>query len=191
MDANKIIEFNKIIRTNNQIDYENSELWHCIKKVWNVSDKKAQKLGREYCNLISFYAVLKASGNIDDSLYQFMTYCKNTKWAKDTRKFLLDKDGFLRGKSQICNHYGFKLNKIYCETYNCVEDASGLDDRYFYQMKTNQRFKGFHFMGCYIENGTLYTSDSWNRGIAFKTKDKIFKRYKTGRKYFDWLLLIG
>ena len=194
MHVERINQFNKIISTHNQYK-SNSFLWVDIRDVWGVTEKKAKKLAKEYCNVISFYAVLKAGGFIDVSLYQFMSALKDepliNKKGKKTKKKLLRRDGFLRNKKQICKLYDFDISKVYFETFNVVEGASNLDDKYFYQMKINQRWKGYHFMGCYIQGGILYLSDSSKRGIGVRAIDVIKKRYKNGRKCFRWIRLIG
>lgn len=187
MESHKIAVFNEIIRTHNQIS-EESELWHCIQAVWDVSEKKAKKLARSYCNVISFYAIIRADEITEDSLYKFMCYCRDTTYKG---KSLLKRDGFLRYKKIICKHYGFDLKNIEFDNYMAVKCNGMLDDKHFYNIKINQRWKGFHFMGGYVEDGELHISDSWNRGIAVLAKDVIPKKYKHGRKCFRWARMIA
>lgn len=194
METYKIAVFNEIIRTHNQYGND-SFLWYKIQALWDISESKAKRLAKSYCNVLSFYAVLRAGEFINISLFEFMSDLKDqpfyNKKGKKTKKKLLCKDGFLRSKKQICKFYSFDISEVYFDCYGVVTDTSNLDDKYFYQMKINQRFKGYHFMGGYIKNGTLYISCSAKRGIAVPAKDVIKKRYLSGKKYFRWIRLIG
>jgi len=189
MDSDRIKLFNYIIETHNQFK-DDSKLWPAVRDVWNVSDRKAKKLSKEYCNVISFWAVLTSSGLITDSLRAFMIYCKTTKYIKKNGKphlykKLLDKDGYIRGKDQILKAYGINLNWIYFDNYNCLEKGA-LDDNYFYHMKMSPKGRrGYHFMGGYVKDDILHLSCSSYRGIDFVAKDKVEK------KEFYWILQIG
>ena len=171
MEDYRIAIFNKIITENNQFK-DNSNLWKVIKEVWNVSDKDAKELAKEYCNVISFYAVSYANELIDCSLADFMYKLKDKK--------LFRKDGYLKDKSKILKCFNVNFKKKYVETM----DTNNLDNNKFYQMRIKTGFNSYHFIGCYIENKRLYLSDSSNRGIMVLVEDAI------SIKQFNWMLIV-
>lgn len=178
MEQYKIDNFNKIIEQNNQYK-DNSVLWQSIQEVWKVSKRKAKKLAKSYCNEASFYALLFADEIIELYHYEFMRYWKE--------QGFLDRDGFLRNKDLIMEHYGERFSDDYYEknwSYILDPDEMQIDDGYFYQMKIHSRAGGYHFMGCYIKNGEVYLSDTSNRGIGVLAKNVIDK------DQFMWLVRI-
>ena len=180
MNKKQIREFNDIIASHNQFTH-NSLLWAAIKDVWKVSEKKAKQRAKEFCNVISFYAVLKSSDLINVSLYQFMLDGKKNKYKL---RSIIRKDGYIRSKRALLKIYGVSLDWKYFETYICF-DTDFLDEKCFYQMRISTGKRSKHFMGAYVENGKLYLSDSSSRGIGVLARNKIDK------DQFDWILKIS
>ena len=177
MDNKSIEKFNNIIKNNNQYK-DDSGLWKSIQLVFDCTEKKAKSRAKEYCNVISLFAVCRASDNIEVSLELFISYGISSKKIRE--------DGFIKAsKKDLLKYYGMDISMEYFENYSFVEDASVLDDSYFYQMKIKSRSGGWHFIGCYVKDNELYLSDSSNRGIGVLVKDVVSK------KYFKWLLKIG
>jgi len=165
----EIQTLNDIIRHYNQYT-DKSLLWHVIKDVLNCSEEEAKERAKEYCNVISFYALCFSVGKLNVTIDEFL---ENGIMSGDIRK-----DGFIKAdKKKLLNKYGYDLKMNYSERMTDLQDG-------FYQMKIKSRGGGFHFIACYFKDEKLYLSDTSNRGIGVFAEDVVTK------KQFMWLLRI-
>jgi len=185
----RITLFNNIVSRNNQYD-KDSHLWFSIKDAYTqlknpelISDNQARSLAKSYCNMISLYATAFACGGIGESLESFICYGIDN-------GFVNPEDGFIYNKGDKTKKYylaglGLNIDMKYVENYSDIENPEFMEEGTFYQMKIKSRTGANHFIGCFFYKGALWMSDTSNRGIYVKVKDKIKP------KDFNWLLKIG
>jgi hypothetical protein len=165
MKKSKIIILNQIIDAYPQFK-KMSILYDEIVKVLECSLSEAKELAKTHCNMVSFWAILKASGKYDNGYSQFFKHCLRNKFC-DEHGFISDKPGILKSlniESEL---------KTLRDYEDILDPATVLDPEKFYQVKIKADTSGDHFMVCYNEDGIMYLSDTSYRGIGVKATDFI------------------
>lgn len=158
-----INELNEIISKYNQ--FKHSQLWLDIMKVLNCDEKTAASYADSHCNMVSFWACLKASGKTNIAYDDF--------FRKSLATIINDPEN---GVNRGCNEHGrINVNKkylcravldleyepIYYKSYDYIFNPIRLNENKLYQVKISG-----HYMACYIENGIFNLSDTSSRGIG-------------------------
>ena len=188
----RIALFNNIISRNNQYT-DKSHLWFSIQDAYArlskpkiISNSKAKSIGKEYCNMISLYAPAYSCGGIDVSFEDFIIHGIEQGYVRQRDGFIYNyTDSRKKTKKYYLGSLGFDIDMEYVEDYNDIENPEVMEEGTFYQMKIKSRTGKLHFIACCFYQGELFLSDTSNRGIWVKVKDKIKK------SDFYWLLKIG
>lgn len=179
--------FDDIMKTHNQYR-DDSDLWKAIKQVTNCTDAEAKKAATFHCNSLSFYALCRARGFIE---FYYSTWLD----VLDDADYLDIMTGWVKAdKLSIADIFGFfsKFNRLnYNYDYEDVMAGRGLAEGQAYDIKVfnnhnklNHIGEGDHYMGAYPFNGSLYLSDSGNRGYRVEAR-KVIPRAK-----FQWGLVV-
>jgi len=162
---NKIEMLNKIIETHPQFK-EFSLAYDAIGKVLNCPIQKAKDIAKTHCNMLSFWAILKAGEQYNGSYSDFFKFCLGENFCTE-KGFIKDKAGIL---SQLCIESKLVTYRDYEDIIN---PSIRLNPDKFYQIKIKANTRGDHFMACYIQDGVLYLSDTSYRGIGVKALDYV------------------
>ena len=168
MNIIKIDNFNDIIKTHPQFEHR-SLLYDSISTVLNCSVEYGKELAKTHCNMISLYAILRASEDYNKTYAHFFKFCLENNFCTEK--------GFIKDKPGILSHIGITTKLI---TYRDYEDIINpcvrLNPDKFYQVKINANTSGDHFMSGYIQNDILYFSDTSYRGIEFEATKYITEK---------------
>lgn len=175
MKQSEIEKLNNIIKSHNQ--FKRSLLWTDISIVLKCDIDEAEKLAHTHCNMVSFWAILKASGKLDNHYRDFFEWCLETD--------VCNKKGFISVyKDDIVSSLGIKdVSFVKFRDFEDIKDPNmRLNHSKFYQMKIKGNTEGFHFMAGYVEDGIFKLSDTSYRGIGVKASDHITE------KNFCWIM---
>jgi len=182
MDAGKIQIFNNIISNYNQ--YTPSQLHKDIIAVTGVNMEQAAEMAKEYCNLLSFWALNFAAGNTQISFQDYLSAGISLRSGSDPL-IKAETGEMIVTKSVFCPMvFGFNFDLVYFSEYEDVVNPVRLNPDKFYQIRI---VNTSHFMGAYIEDGILKLSDSHNRGIGVPAA----QADRVNQACFDWLLQIA
>lgn len=172
----KIQVFNSIVATHPQFK-EDSVLYEEIQKVVGGSIKNAKALAATHCNMISYYAILRADSKYKESYSKFFEFMLDNNFANTKGRIIVEKE-------EIAEKLNIEtsLNKFY--EYEDVLDPIRVDSSKFLQFKIFANTTGDHFLGGYISGGKIYISDTSYRGIAVPAEEHI------NLKNFQWVMEI-
>jgi hypothetical protein len=165
--------FNSIVATHPQFT-EDSFLFEEIQTALGCSKKAAKDYAKTHCNLISTYAIFRASGIYKEDYLSFF-------------KFMLDNNHcnaagrIFTGKEVIAKKFGTDITINYFYDYEDILNPFRIDKHKFVQYKIKGNTTGDHFMAGYVTDGKLYLSDTSYRGIAVLAEEFITP------KNFTWL----
>lgn len=143
-----------------------SQLYDDIVRVLSCSLTDAKDTAKTMCNLVSFWAILKA---YDWYKFDFANFYR---WM--LVKNFCNIDGYINvTKDKIIRELGFESDLIKRKDWEDILDPQFLDEDRLYQIKIYADTKGDHFFSAYIENGIVYGCDTSYRGVPFVVKDKI------------------
>lgn len=143
-----------------------SQLYDDIVRVLSCTLVEAKDHAKTMCNLVSFYAVLRA---YDWYKYDFANFYR---WMM--MKNFSNIDGFItieKGNILSALNQDSSLNKY--KDWEDIVDPSFLDANKLYQIKIYADTKGDHFFAAYIQDGIVYGCDTSYRGVPFVVTDKI------------------
>ena len=174
MDLIKIDNLNGMIKSHNQ--FKRSQLWTDISVACECTSAEASEFAKTHCNMLSFYAILRAAKKYSGQYREFLKYCLENKYC--------DKKGYISAdKDVILDSLDIKdYTLVKFRDFKFVKNPESLNAEKFYQMKIKANTEGFHFMACYIYMDELYLSDSSFRGVGVKALDFI------NSKNFVWLM---
>lgn len=157
MDQLKIDIFNAIIEAHPQFT-KKSNLFDEIVVALDCTYTEARDLARTHCNMVSFYACIRAGFGYNKSYRTFFKHCLSEK--------VCNEKGRIFDKPKLLDTLGIKSDlTTYREYEDIIDPYARLNPDKFYQVKIFANTSGDHFMGCYIKNGQLYLSDTSYRGI--------------------------
>lgn len=170
----KIKKLNDIIKIHNQ--FKRSQLWTDISVVLKCLIEKAEELAHTHCNMISFWAILKAYGYIDNHYRDFFEYCLENDFCKQNGYINVDKD-VITGSFGITDISFLR----YDDYENIINPEAVLNPEKFYQVKIKGNTSGFHFLSGYVQDNIFKISDTSYRGIGVPALDHITD------KNFKWI----
>ena len=167
---------NEIIETHPQFK-KTSLLYDGIVKSLGCTPDRSKDLASTHCNMVSFYAVLTASGTY------FGKYNEYFSWM--LKKGYCDVNGYIKAeKATILEELGITASLLKYNELEDIIDPIRLNPDRFYQIKIKGNTSGFHFMAGYIEDGIFKISDTSYRGIGVIATDHITS------KNFVWIMEI-
>lgn len=146
---------------------DDSKLYGIISDVIHTDKKRAKELASTYCNMVSTYAILRASDNYKNEFNVFLDmmikrgYAEANGWINLTKSELF----------QALKITGY-INKSF-KDFEDVLNPLRLNPDKFYQVKIKADTHGVHFFAAYISDGVVYGVDSSYRGCPFIIADKI------------------
>lgn len=167
---------NEIIELHPQFK-KKSLLYDSIIQSFGYNLERAKELASTYCNMISFYAILRASEMYHETFSTFIT------WMFD--KGYSDVHGYIKAeKATILDELGVTATLLKYNELEDIIDPIRLNADRFYQIKIKGNTSGFHFMSGYVEDGIFKLSDTSYRGVGVIATDHI------NNKNFVWIMEI-
>lgn len=165
----------KIVKDYNQFD-PGSQLFKDIQAVTGCEDTEIQGIADGHCNLISFWALMKAAGHTD------MTYQHYFKRMLDLG--FCDVGGWVKAKKEVIAAKLFRYNftPVFFEDFeDVVNPSTRLNPKSFYQIKIKNTD---HYIACSVDTGKLLIYDTGRRGIGVSAigADRI------DQAHFKWLM---
>ncbi len=162
-----IVVLNQLIKDYPQFK-ENSLLYSEIMKAVDCSFSQAKKYASTHCNLLSMWAIFRASNRYDKSYSEY--------FGDLLKENFCNVEGYIYDKPAMLKYLGIESSLETFREYEDIIDQIRLDANKFYQVKIKGNTSGFHFMACYVQDKKLYLSDSSYRGIGVIATDFITEK---------------
>lgn len=181
-DAIEMMKF--IIRQYNQFD-PNSQLYRDIQSVTGCKTSEIADIADSHCNMISTWAIMRASRLTQMSYKDFFSACLITDIkAKDyTSKGCEDNGRILVGKEYLIPAiFGVPFNPVFYENFeDVVNPETRLKENCFYQLKIKETD---HYIACGVDKGILMIFDTGRRGVNVPA----IGANRIDQRHFKWLL---
>lgn len=173
-----------IIRQYSQFDPD-SQLFKDIKAVTGCRYSEIADIADSHCNMISLWAIMRASNKTGMSYADFYSACLTTDIkAKDYTAKGCNREGkILVGKEFLIPAiFGVDFEPVFYEDFEDVVNPSmRLNEDCFYQMKLHSTD---HYIACCIDKGIMLIFDTGRRGVGVPA----IGASRVDEKHFKWLL---